>query len=180
MRNPFEVRRERAAHQDAFQLMTGAQAEIVKAGGSAGRARALREFAGAARTCGATSLSCRPVPIRARSGRCRWTDAAALAETAAYAEQWLGEGRLEGTLPGRPGPDFGGRAELDAWVRVFTVTAAAYRRAAYLELASAAEQRTNTATVSVLRVLARAYLAQMPYDEAGEGMVTVTGPRAAS
>ena len=180
MRSPIAVRRERAAYQRAFEQMTGAQEEIVRADGPAGRARVLREFAGAARECAVNSGACRAVPLRAGSGRCMWTDAAVLAEAAAYSEQWLAEGRLEGTLPGGSA-DFGGRAERDAWVRVFSATGAADRRRAYLDLAVAAEQRTNTATVSVLRVLSRAYLAQMPYPgEDDEPQVAVIGPRAVS
>lgn len=156
MRNPFAARRERHSRRAVLWRMAEAQKEISRSADPAGRAWALREFAAGARTHDAEQERL----FRRDSGRCLWPEAAVLAETAAYSEQWLAEERLDGTLPGNP-EDFGPGAELAAWERVFTETGAAARRRAYLDLADAAGQRTTPATVSVLEMLTRAYLVQM-------------------
>lgn len=182
MRNPFEVRRERAVHDAAFEQMTEARSGIIAADSPAGRARALREFADACRACAATSRPSRlralmpGSPILPRA----LTDAGVLAEAAAYSEQWLAEGRLDGTLPGA-GAEFGDEAERMAWVRVFTVTGAADRCGAYSRLARVVEQRTGPAAAVVLGTVGRAYLIRSCPQAVSEGRVTVIDPgRAAS
>jgi hypothetical protein len=173
MWNPFETGRGiRAERREAFDEVASAQSEIIMAGCPAGRARALREFAEAARRYGAAAPGRVPKPRE-----WQWLVAAQLAETAAYSEQWLDEGRLEGTLPGRA-RDFGTCAQLGAWVQLFTVTSTGDRRRACLDLAREVGRHTNTATVSVLFVLARAYLAEMPYREDDGASVTVAAETA--
>lgn len=181
MRNLLTGRRERAARQEAFERMASAQVRAVREAGPARRAGALREFAAAARSVALISGQAREASLRPGVGPFLPAEAAVLAEAAACSEELLASGRLDGTLPGGPA-DFGAGGELEAWRRVFTVTGAADRRVAYLDLATAAEKRTNAATVLVLRLLSRAYLAQMPAREAArdEGvMVTVFDPKSA-
>lgn len=184
MLNLFTARRERAAHMAALRDLAEAQKDIICADGPADRSRALREFADTARECEAAREAHQERPLRRDSGLCLFGEAAALAEAAAYSEQWLAEERLDGTLPGDPG-ELGAGAELRAWMRVFTVADTGERRRAYLDLALAAAIRTNETTVSVLGMLARAYLVQAAVEIAAANpddgtLVTVTDPKRAA
>jgi hypothetical protein len=159
MRNLLTRYRDRMRQDRVFECTTAAHSGVIAASDPAGRARALREFAAACRTCADAS----PAGWK-RTGRLgdlpgTWTAAAELAEAAAYSEQWLAEGHLDGTLPGSAG-DFGGAEEREAWKGVFTAVTPQARARAYSLLAGTAEQRAGTAAVTVLRALSRAYLIQ--------------------
>jgi hypothetical protein len=180
VRNLLTLYRGRMHQDKAFESMTGAHSGVIAASDPADRARALREFAAACRTCADASTA-----GRKRTGRLgdlpgTWTAAAELAEAAAYSEQWLAGGHLDGTLPGSAG-DFGGAAEREAWKGVFTAVTPQARARAYSLLAEAAEQRAGTAAVTFLRALGRAYLIQAHPVLPGPGTrVTIIDPKRAA